>query len=240
MNIEHADSEITFDLAQRLQEFDEPGVSRVAIGTIGGKVLRNEIQFYNPGIDQSPRFGKNRFERSATQRSSNQRDGAVATSVVAPLRYLEIRRPRVVEEFPSAVALLGNEWIRWKVDRSLTCVDPSNQIGDMAEVSIAEYTIGLYQFLFQLLAIPLRQTAGHDHFRLGKLILQCEERIHRLLSCRLNESAGVHYDKVGLIGLFHHDTPGFHQLLQHHLSIDLVLRTTQILYIYSLSVDIDH
>src|SRR5215204_7161786 len=90
--------------------------------------------------------------------------------------------------------------------------------------------INLWEFLHQVVAVSLDQAAGNNDalgLALGLQVRGFENRIDRFLFRRFDKAAGVHHDRIGLIGVIRNLPASLLKRAHHHLAIYEVLRTSQ-------------
>ena len=101
---------------------------------------------------------------------------------------------------------------------------------DLRDLAGAEDGVDFRNLGLQLVAIPLRQAAGHDQplQRSGLLQLgDLEDRVHRLLFRAVDERARVDDDDVGLLGARREGVPRLFREAEHDLAVDEILRTAE-------------
>ena len=105
-----------------------------------------------------------------------------------------------------------------------------DRIDDARHFAGPEKRIDLGDVLRELVAVALRETAGHDETRALAVTLvlgHLQDRVDRFLLGVVDEGAGVHDDDVGIRGVRRELVPGLLREPQHHLAVDEVFRAAE-------------
>ena len=86
--------------------------------------------------------------------------------------------------------------------------------------------IHLGELARQLLTVALRETAA-DYQLLARLPPGFKDRVYRFLLCRLDETAGVYHQHVGLIGISRDLEALRRSIAEHDLGIHQILRAAE-------------
>src|SRR6185369_12350732 len=92
----------------------------------------------------------------------------------------------------------------------------------------ADESVDIGEFLHQIVAITLDQTAGNDDARRFAVAFQAgglEYRVNRFLFCGFDEPAGVDHNRIRFVGIACDLIASFGKLSHHHLAVNEILGT---------------
>ena len=174
-------------------------------------------------------LGEDVVHGAAPMLAAELRDGAKGAAHVAALGDLHVRVGQARGQKPRRVRIVevARRCARHPVAAAVGLI---HELDNAVELGRAQNGVDLGNFLQDLAAIALGETAGHDEgARLPSLLQlgELEDGIDRFLARPVDEGAGVDDQALGALGLLGDLVAGAGEHPQHQLGVDLVLGTTE-------------
>ena len=234
VTVHQADPGDSFDTAQLPQKLGQ-GILAVEVFAIVGNILCDKDQFTASGLCQPLRLIQYALHAAAAVRSSDLRDHAVSTDIIAAFGDFQIGGVGLVRKLsgiPETLCQVAGP-VAYEPFRLIPFKGP-DQLRQSAVFIDADESIHLRDLFCKLLGVTLDQASRDHQFLSGLLVFRHgEDLIDGFLLCIIDETAGIDYDHIGSFRIIHDGMTRFLKDPLRHICVLEIFGTAQCIKKYS-------